>query len=316
MDTAEIGRTGLRVTRLGLGGAFFGHVAQQASVGSIERALELGTRYFDTAPVYGFGAHGFGKSEEFYSMALAGVPRDDYALSTKVGHILNPRSSEPEEVFDFSRDGVLRSFEESLQRLNIDRIDMLSIHDPDDYHEQAVREAFPALAELRSQGVIKAIGAGMINWEPLAQFAREADFDYFLLAGRYTLLDHSGLKQLLPLCREKQISIILGGPYNSGILASDLKPGTAAYYFYEEAPPEVLEQARKIKAVCDTYNVPLKAAALQFGLAHPAVAATIPGASAAEEVEENLRMVQVSIPDDLWAELKHEGLIPEEAPTP
>jgi D-threo-aldose 1-dehydrogenase len=328
LETAEIGRTGLHVTRLGLGGAPFGglfsDVAEQTAVGSIKQALELGIRYFDTAPLYGVG-----KSEQYYARALAGVPRDSYVLSTKVGRVLNPTASSAadipgqdiyrnipqlEAVFDFSRDGVMRSFEESLKRLDMERVDILFIHDPDDYHQQAVREAFPALAALRSQGVIKAIGAGMNYWEPLAQFAREADFDCFLLAGRYTLLDHSGLKELLPLCEQKQMSIILGGPYNSGILASDLTPGTT--YFYREAPPDVLEQARKIKAVCDRHGVPLKAAALQFGLAHPALAATIPGARGASEVEENFRMAQLPIPGDLWAELKHERLIPGEAPTP
>ena len=217
-------------------------------------------------------------------------------------------------VFDFSRDGVLRSFEESLKRLELDRVDVLLIHDPDDFHQQVVEEAFPALAELRSQGVIGAIGAGMNFCEPLAQFGREADFDCFLLAGRYTLLDHTGLEDLLPLCEEKGMSIILGGPYNSGVLASDLGEGTT--YFYQSTPPEVLELARKIKAVCDRHDVPLKAAALQFGLAHPAVAATIPGAVSADEVQENFDMVSYEIPADLWAELKHEGLLPENAPTP
>ncbi len=162
--------------------------------------------------------------------------------------------------------------------------------------------------------MVKAIGAGMNDWEPLAQFAREGDFDCFLLAGRYTLLDQSGLEELLPLCQERGISIILGGPYNSGILASDLGPD--ATYFYERTPAEVLDRARRIKSVCDRHGVPLKAAALQFGLAHPAVAATIPGAQSAAEVEENFNMVRHPIPADAWAELREEGLIPEEAPTP
>lgn len=325
LDTAEIGKTGLEVTRLGVGGAPFGglfaDVAEQRATESIKKGLDLGIKYFDTAPMYGSG-----KSEIYYSKAMDGVPRDSYVLSSKVGRVLNPVDKPPtdddiyvnlpplEVAFDFSRDGVLRSIEESLQRLKLDRIDILLIHDPDDFHEQAVKEAFPALAELRSQGVIKAIGAGMNYWEPLAQFAREADFDCFLLAGRYTLLDQSGMIELMPLCEEKNMSIILGGPYNSGVLASDLSEGTT--YFYQNTPPEVLELARKIKAVCDRHNVPLKAAALQFGLAHPTVAATIPGAREASEVEENFKMVEFPIPDDLWAELKHEKLIPENAPTP
>ncbi|MDA0770310.1 MAG: hypothetical protein BZY79_06255 [SAR202 cluster bacterium Casp-Chloro-G4] len=324
LGKAEIGTTGLKVTRLGLGGAPFGglfeDVALQQATESIAAGLDVGIRYFDTAPLYGNG-----KSERYYASALHGVERDSYVLSSKVGRLLNPTDETqtddiyvnlpPMEVaFDFSRDGVLRSIEDSLKRLELDRIDIVFIHDPDDFHAQAVSEAFPALAELRSQGVIKAIGAGMNFCEPLAQFAREADFDCFLLAGRYTLLDHSGLTDLLPLCVEKKMSIVLGGPYNSGVLASDLSEGTT--YFYQSTPPEVLAQARKIKAVCDRHSVPLKAAALQFGLAHPAVAATIPGARSADEVRENFQMAAFEIPSDLWAELKHEKLIPEEAPTP
>ncbi len=326
LKKAQIGTTGLEVTRLGLGGAPFGglftDVEQRAAVSSIETAMDLGIQYLDTAPLYGTG-----KSEHFYSEALAGVNRDDFVLSTKVGRVLNPSDSpESDDVyvnlpplkadFDFSRDGVLRSVEESLQRLKLDRVDILFIHDPDDFHEQAVNEAFPALAELRSQGVIKAIGAGMNFWEPLARFAGEADFDCFLLAGRYTLLDQSGLTELLPLCEEKSMSIILGGPYNSGVLASDLSDETQTTYFYRETPPEVLAKARRIKSVCDRHDVPLKAAALQFGLAHPVVAATIPGARSAAEVEDNFRMASFGIPADLWSELKHEELIPEHAPTP
>jgi D-threo-aldose 1-dehydrogenase len=321
---AEIGATGLNVTRLGLGGAPFGglseDVAQQRATESIAAGVDVGIRYFDTAPLYGSG-----KSERYFASALKGVERDSYVLSTKVGRLLNPtadaqtddvylNSPPMDVVFDFSRDGIMRSIEDSLKRLELDRIDIVFVHDPDDHHDQVVKEAFPALAELRSQGVIKAIGAGMNFWEPLAQFAREADFDCFLLAGRYTLLDHSGLIDLMPLCVEKKMSIVLGGPYNSGVLASDLSEETT--YFYKSTPPQVLELARKIKAVCDRHGVPLKAAALQFGLAHPVVAATIPGARSADEVRENFDMASFEIPTDLWAELKLEKLIPEEAPTP
>ena len=246
---------------LGAGMEMVGRMMSDPSF--LEKAMDLGIQYMDTAPLYGTG-----KSEHFYSEALAGVNRDDFVLSTKVGRVLNPSDSPASDgvhvslpplraAFDFSRDGVLRSLEESLQRLKLDRVDILFIHDPDDFHEQAVNEAFPALAELRSQGVIKAIGVGMNFWEPLAQFAREADFDCFLLAGRYTLLDQSGLTELLPLCLEKSMSIILGGPYNSGVLASDLSDDAATTYFYRETPPEVLAKARRIKSVCDGHDVPL-----------------------------------------------------------
>ena len=323
LDTAEIGTTGLRVTRLGMGGAPIGgnvtEVAEAEALRTVQRGHELGVRYFDTAPQYGHG-----KSEVFFGRAFAGIQRDEFVLSTKVGRVLNPVSAVVDPgtwinplpfdiVFDFSRDGVLRSFEESLERLGLDRVDIALIHDPDDHYEQAIRESYPALAELRSQGVVKAIGAGMNDWQPLARFAREGDFDCFLLAGRYTLLDQSGLAELLPLCEQKRISIILGGPYNSGILASDLS--TDATYFYRKAPPDALERARHVKSVCDRHGVPLKAAALQFGLAHPAVAATIPGARSVAELEENVRMAGYPIPDDLWAELRGEGLVPDDAPT-
>lgn len=326
LDKAEIGATGLSVTRLGMGGAPFGSMpradAERQAAASISAGLDLGIAYYDTAPLYGAGW-----SERYYARALAAAPRDSFALSTKVGRVLNPidapagadifRSPPAMEVaFDFTRDGVLRSLEESLKRLELDRIDIVFIHDPDDYHEQALTQAFPALADLRSQGVIRAIGAGMNHCEPLAQFAREADFDCFLLAGRYTLLDQSGLDDLLPLCEQKRMSVILGGPYNSGVLASDLDEGAATTYFYLATPPEVLARARHIKAVCDRHAVPLKAAALQFGLSHPAVAATIPGAVSPAEARENFAMVGYPIPADLWAELKHERLIPQAAPTP
>ena len=216
---------------------------------------------------------------------------------------------------------MLRSLEESLQRLSLDRVDIALIHDLDRASaddpvqwRRAVEEAYPALDDLRSQGVVKAIGAGLNESEPLVRLAQEGDFDCFLLAGRYTLLDQSGLSELLPLCEERRISIILGGPYNSGILASDLSPG--ATYFYGKAPPDVLGRARRLKAACDRFDVPLKAAALQFGLAHPAVAATIPGARSPAEVEENVRMAAHHIPHELWDELRGQRLIPDDAPVP
>ncbi len=324
LETAAIGQTGLRVTTLGLGGAplggNFARVTEEAALRTVGRALDLGVRYFDTAPLYGHG-----KSEGLFGRGLSRARRDTFVLSSKVGRLLNPATANvdagtwidplPYEVrFDFSRDGVVRSLEDSLRRLDTDRIDIALIHDPDDHHDLAISEAFPALAELRSQGVIGAIGAGMNQWEALARFAMEGDFDCFLLAGRYTLLDQSGLAELLPLCEQKGISVILGGPYNSGILASDLSG--SATYFYAATPPEVLHRAREIKTVCDRHEVPLKAAALQFGLAHPAVAATIPGAQSVAEVEENVAMVQLPIPDALWDELRGQHLISVEAPTP
>ena len=225
---------------------------------------------------------------------------------------------ELDAVFDFSRDAILRTLEDSLRRLHVDRVDIVYMHDPDQHYQQAVDEAFPALAELRSQGVIKAIGAGMNQWQMLSDFIRQCDLDCVLMAGRYTLIDHAALPVLLPLCEETGVSVVLGGPYNRGVLASDL-----SHESYNYTPPEngdapmphhMLESARRIKAVCDAHSVPLKAAALQFGLGHPAVAATIPGAASQSEVEDNVQMATYPIPADLWAELKHEQLIPAEAP--
>jgi D-threo-aldose 1-dehydrogenase len=323
-ELVQVGTTRLQVTRLGMGGAplgsLFTEAENQVALDTVVKGYDLGVRYFDTAPLYGRG-----NSETYMGRVLAGIPRDSFVLSSKVGRVLNrvesqavsdlPAGSPPfEPVFDFSRDGVLRSLEESLQRLGLDHIDIAYIHDPDDHYQQAIDQAFPTLAELRSQGVIGAIGAGMNQWQALARFARDGDFDCFLLAGRYTLLDHSGLEELLPLCQERDISVVLGGPYNSGILASDLQ--SESTYFYRETPPDVLDRARQIKAICDRYAVPLKAAALQFGLAHPAVAATIPGPRSPAELEENVKMVGHRIPPDLWAELKAARLIPEHAPEP
>ena len=310
-EKVELGKTGLRVTRLGLGGAPLSTLESSSAAAIVHRALELGIGYIDTAPGYGQGY-----SELHLGQALAYVDRDKYIISTKVGKTLGSV-----KVFDYSRDSILRSMEESLKRLKMDRVDILLIHDPNGHPDgpeagylQVMREAYPALVDLRSQGLVKAFGAGMNQWEMPAQFARNGDFDCFLLAGRYTLLDQSGLSVLLPLCERKGIGIIVGGPYNSGILASDLREG--AKYNYRAAPPHILEKARRVKAVCDRYDVPLKAAALQFVLAHPAVATVIPGVQSTQELEENFRLLKQPIPKELWPELKQEGLLDTEAPTP
>ena len=229
-------------------------------------------------------------------------------ISTKVGRLI-----ENQEIrFDYTREGILRSLDESLKRLNLDHIDIALIHDPDDHYRQALNESFPTLSDLKSQGIIKAIGCGMNQWQMLLDFANNADFDCFLLAGRYTLLDHSAMYSLMPKCLEKNISIILGGPYNSGILASDFK--SESTYFYEPSPTKVTEKARLIKKVCDKYEVPLKAASLQFGLNHPSVVSTIPGPSNPNELKENLKMVNIAINNDLWKELKDKKLIDLECP--
>ena len=318
MDTREIGATGLRVTTLGVGGAPLGNdVAddkEDLAISAVQRCYESGIRYFDTAPIYGLG-----RSERRIGRALAGIPRQQFVISTKVGRLLKPcsggsGSGEPEVVFDWTRDGVKRSIEASLQRLAMDRVDIALLHGPQDYYEAAIGEAYPALADLRSQGVVTAIGAGMNDWETPTRFAREGVFDCFLIAGRYTLLDQTALAELLPLCQEKGISVILGGPYNSGILASDLSP--EATYQYAKAPDDILDRARRIGAVCKRYGVPLNVAALQFGLAHPAVASTIPGVRSSSEVDDNVRAVSHPVPNALWEDLKRQGLLDQRAPTP
>ncbi len=325
LSTVQIGKTKLRVTRLGLGGAplggLFQDVAESEALATLRRAIEMGIHFFDTAPLYGHG-----KSEMRMGRALAGLDRSSFVLATKVGRLLVPVKTgelQPDEfdnpapfkpVFDFSYDAVMRSFEESLKRLGLDRIDILHIHDPDDHYQQAIEGAYPALAKLRSQGLIGAIGAGMNQAEMLTRFAREGDFDCFLLAGRYTLIDHTGLKELLPLCVEKRISIIIGGPYNSGILASGARSG--AKFNYADAPGEVMEKVRRVEAACQRFSVPMRAAALQFPLAHPAVASVIPGARSVAELEENFRLMSQPIPAEFWAALREARIIPPEAPTP
>ena len=320
-----LGKTKLQVTRMGLGGAplggLFQDVAQETAVATIHRALALGINLLDTAPLYGHG-----KSEERFGKALAGANTAEIVLSTKVGRLLVPTERDrlkPDEfdnpalftpVFDFSYDGVMRSFEASLKRLNTGRIDILHIHDADDHYDDAIRGAYPALDKLRSQGLISAVSAGMNQAEMPARLAREANFDCFLLAGRYTLIDHTGLRELLPLCVEKRIGIIIGGPYNSGVLASGAQPG--AKFNYADAPPAILEKVRKVQAICTRHAVSMKAAALQFPLAHPAVASVIPGARSVAELEENFKFLQEKIPALFWADLRREGIVPEEAPLP
>jgi D-threo-aldose 1-dehydrogenase len=302
-------------------GGLYRDVSEADAAATVERALELGLNFFDTAPLYGHG-----KSELRLGRALAGRARDSFVVATKVGRVLVPEDPARVEspsfdrpaafrpVFDFSHDGVMRSFQESQERLALEHIDVVFIHDPDDHYRQAVAETFPALEALRRQGLLHAIGAGMNQAEMLARLARERDFDCFLLAGRYTLVDHTGLEELLPLCLERRISVILGGPYNSGILATGAEPG--ARFNYAEAPPLLLERVRRIEAVGARHGVPLKAAALQFPLAHPAVVAVIPGARSAAEVEDNVRMMSHPIPRAFWMELRGAGLLPAEAPVP
>jgi len=310
LKQVPLGRTRLEVTSLGLGTAFLGNLFVAISDDDAHRVVEsawnAGIRFFDTAPLYGHGL-----AEQRLGEVLSTKPREEFVIATKVGRLL--RAGVPPEpgqsyvdvppvnpVFDFSYDGVMRSVEESLGRLGLDRIDVLHIHDPDDHFEQALSGAYRALDRLRSEGSIEAVGAGMNQAEMLVRFAREADFDCFLLAGRYTLLDRAGARELLPLCAERGIGIIAGGVFNSGLLA-DPRPG--ATFNYQAAPGDLVRKAVRLREICEARHVDLKAAALQFPLRHPAISAVLTGCRSVAEVEENVRAFESPIPDELWPEL-------------
>ncbi len=329
-ERIPIGDTGVTVTRFGLGSAplggntaadgLYGGAVFDESQRIVNRAYESGVRYFDTAPLYGWGL-----SEVRVGMGLAGRDRESLTISTKAGRVLNPVSEEPrgpenlpelEDEFDYTRDGIRRSLEESLVRLKTDRVEILLLHDADQggLEREGFETALPALVELREEGVVKAIGCGMNEWEMTSRFVRAFDLDFILLAGRYTLLEQGALDEFLPLCVERGVMIAVGGPYNSGILARDLDGPVS--YNYEIAPADMIERARTLKTVCERNGVDLKAAALQFVLAHPAVATVIPGATTLAELEQNLRMIQAPIPAALWEDLRSENLIHPDAPTP
>jgi D-threo-aldose 1-dehydrogenase len=316
----QIGRTSLKVTRLGLGtvalGYLYSPVSDDQAYATVGRARNLGLNLFDTAPLYGDGV-----AETRAGCVLSGLPRESFVLATKVGFDIQD-GARPLDGFeyrfyleaprDFSYDGVLRNLDRSLRRLRLDRIDIVHIHDADDHFEEAMNGAYRALDRLRGERVIRAVSAGMNQSEMLARFAREGDFDCFLLAGRYTLLEQGASDSLFPVCRQKQISILIGGVFNSGILADPHAP--APHYNYSPAGRPFIEKAIRIDAVCRRYNVPIKAAALQFPIAEPVVAAILCGARSAAEIQENVDMFQLPIPPDLWRELKAEGLLPEQAP--
>ena len=309
-----ISGTSISVSSLGIGGAPFGHnnkwsqgshISSLTVSQSISKAIEYGLNYFDTAPGYGYG-----QSEIYYGNSLSNFKRSEFVISSKVGNLIchDNKLSELSSAKDYSKDGIFRSVEESLNRLKLDYLDIALVHDPDEHMEQAVEESFLALLDLKSQGVVRAVGAGMNFCEPLIDFAKKVDLDCFLVAGRYTLLDQSASEELFPICLEKNISLILGGPYNSGILA-DPKFEFNSTYFYNKAPKEILEKTRLINDICDRQNVPLKAAALQFGLMNPAVTSVIPGVRSVNEVIENFEMMSLDIDTQFWDELRFEGLI-------
>jgi D-threo-aldose 1-dehydrogenase len=329
--------TGLSVTRLGLGGASIGGlftaVSDESARSTIRHAWDLGIRYFDTAPLYGYGA-----SERRFGAALAGEQRDAFVLSTKVGRLVRlPREIGPADeidrqragdaddafyvrsgderlVFDYSADGVRRSIGESLERLGLDRIDIALIHDPDDHWQEALDGAYPALAQLRDEGVVRAIGAGMNQSEMLARFVRETDVDVVMVAGRYTILEQGALDELLPACLERGVAVLVAGVMNSGVTADPAEPGSR--FNYEAAPATVVDRARRVAAVCDRHGVPLRAAAVQFPMAHPAVASLVAGVRTLAHLDEYPAFARLEIPAGLWQELRAERLLRADAPVP
>jgi D-threo-aldose 1-dehydrogenase len=337
IDPAEmrsLGRTRVRVTRLGFGGAPLGNlfrpIPEAVAVDTVRAAWNAGVRYFDTAPLYGHGL-----SERRIGAALRGRPRDAFVLSTKVGRRLVPRPAPPAPddayvetppvapVFDYTAQSARDSLAASLERLGLDRIDVALIHDIGQVthgaedgvrYREAMDGAYRVLHDLRAAGTIGAIGVGANEWEIQERCARDGDFDCFLLAGRYSLLEQTALDSFLPLCVRRGIGVIVGGPFNSGILAMGAVPG--ATYNYQPAPPEIQARVRALERVVTAHDVPLAAAALQFPFHHPAVAAVIPGARAPGEVEQNLELLRLSIPLALWRDLKAEGLVRPDAPTP
>lgn len=303
-----LGSRGSAVTSLGLGcaplGNLFTAVSDDDAAATVDAAWDAGVRFFDTAPLYGNGL-----SERRLGAALAKRPRDEFVLSTKVGRLL--REPPPgtlldtifvdapnlDPVFAYSRDAVLRSIDESLTRLGLDRIDVVHVHDPDDHEHEALTGAFPTLIELRDQGVIGAVGCGMNQWQMLDRFVDRVDLDCVLLAGRYSLLDRSGADVLLPHCAARGVGVVVGGVFNSGLLAD---PEHNTTYDYASAPAALVARARAMAQACGERGVSLTAAALQFALRHPAVSAVVVGARSAAEVRADVVAAAAPIPDDLW----------------
>ncbi|SEA58394.1 aldo/keto reductase [Rubrimonas cliftonensis] len=331
---ARDGRS-LTFTELGFGSAPLGNlyraISDEEAQAILEAAWAGGARYFDTAPLYGLGL-----SETRINRFLRGKPRDEYVLSTKVGRLLKATTEQKRtghgkwfdvparaEVYDYGYDGVMRSFEFSLERLGVDRVDILFVHDIDVFNhgsQAALDEklaefmggGYRALLKLRDEGVITAFGAGVNEWRPCQWMLERGDFDLFLLAGRYTLLEQEALQSFLPLCRRRGVGVVIGGAYNSGILATGPKPG--AFYNYDPAPELVLERVARIEAICRRHGVRLVDAAFRFPLHHPVVVSVIPGGQGMAEMESNLAAAAAKIPAALWSELKAEGLMRADAP--
>jgi D-threo-aldose 1-dehydrogenase len=341
-ERVPLGRTPVDVQRLGIGTAalsgLFRAVSDEQADSVLERAWAAGVRYYDSAPLYGYGL-----GEQRIGRLLQQHDPSEWTLSTKVGRLLYPIAEidtnpslevdqpaveipgfDPREgyfkdtpdqrpVFDYSYDGVMRSVEDSLRRTGLDGIDILWIHDPDDHWQQAISSAYPALAELRAQGVVSAIGVGMNDAGMLARFAREGDFDALMCAGRYTLLDQTALEELFPICEERGVAIVAAGVMNSGLLA---RPGPGAKFDYAPAGQDLVDRALGMQAVCDRHGVSLRAAAMQFVFGHPMVVSMVAGVRTIAHLDDAIANLSVPIPDALWDELRAEGLLGPEVRTP
>ncbi|THC43751.1 aldo/keto reductase [Streptomyces sp. A1499] len=323
----RLGRGGVEVTELSFGGAGIGNlyapISDARAATALDHAWNAGIRYFDTAPHYGLGL-----SERRLGEALRGRDRSSYVLSTKVGRLLEPVGevsgddladggfavpATHRRVWDFSADGVRRSLEASLRRLGTDRVDVVFLHDPDHHEEAAFREGYPALEKLRSEGVVGAIGAGMNQAEMLTRFVRDTDVDAVLCAGRYSLLDHGALPELLPAAEERGVSVVIGGVFNSGLLAA---PEPGARFDYTEAPPGLLRRAQRLRALAERHGTTLRAAALAFPFGHPAVAGVLVGIREPNQVLDAAREFAADVPACFWREARAEGLLPAGAPVP
>ena len=325
-EVVDLGATGKSFFRFGLGtaplGGFQHPVDDVVAEGVVEAAYDRGIRFFDTAPYYGHG-----KSETIVGKVLGRVVRDEYVLASKVGYLLRrgaaPHATPPLRarseyerlfpIYDFSRQGVRRSYEESLARLGLDRIDILHIHDPEEFLDQVVHEAFEELAVMRSEGLISAISAGSNSAKALNTLVRSCSFDCILLANEYTLLNQSALEELLPYCLDNNISVIAGAVFQGGMLAN---PGTGASYSAYPQPESALATAREMDRICGAHGVPLGTAAIQFPLGHPAVKSVIVGARSVAELDQDLEMFSADVPNGLWEDMREAGLLPKNVPTP
>jgi D-threo-aldose 1-dehydrogenase len=337
----QLGRTSLSVSAIGFGSAplgdLYAKLDEEAAIAAVKAAVADGVTLFDTSPHYGNGL-----AEHRVGAGLRGLARDAYVLSTKVGRWMDPLRSggtavapgaaapgfagglRHKAMIDYSRDGTLRAFEQSLLRLGAERIDIVLIHDVDVWthgadaiearFKEAMEGAYPALARLREEGVVKAIGVGLNETRMCERFARAGDFDTMLLAGRYSLLEQDALDGFLALAAQKGIGLMLGGVFNSGILATGAVAG--AHYNYRPAPPEILAKTKRIESVCRAHGVALADVALRFPLGHEAVASVVLGAVSAEEISRNTKSLARPIPQALWSDLKSEGLLRQDAPTP